>query len=176
MQLSDFDLKLDKGVQKLWKGNSLLGRTKSDMEVNTKILPALSGNVEMIKAMSYIALHPEYFKEYKVSEIKAVNPWIGIEMPALNSSLIEAFNALVEENPTCGLDKIDPTLFMSDTESLIESAKEIDENICQLIENGGKGNNDNYASEEWFKNRINLIEQTYHINPFSGKGYQNTPI
>lgn len=176
MQLSDFDFKKEKGVPKLWKGTSLLGRTRSDMEAGQRVLPALAGNVEMMKAMSYVALHPELFKNYKISEIKVVNPWLGIEMPALNSDLIYNFDALVEENPTCGLTKVDPTLFMSDAESLIESAKETDENVCQVIENGGKGNNDDYASVEWFKNRINLIEQKYHINPFSGRGYQNTPI
>lgn len=84
----------------------------------------MTGNIEMMKVMTYISLHPELFEKMRIAEIKAVNPWLGIEMGALNSDLINSFNQLVIENPNCGVSKVNPTLFMSDAESLVESAKE----------------------------------------------------
>lgn len=98
--------------------------------------------------MMYISSHPEVFKGLKITDIKAVNPWDGTELRALNSKLIRSFNELVKDNPNCGVKKIDGTLFLDDPASLVEQAKGHLEALESEIENGGEGRNDNFYTKE----------------------------
>ena len=160
--------------QNLGKGTSLLGKTKSDKNVDLRtILPALTGNMEMIKGMIYVSLHPEIFENCKISEVKCVNPWHGVELSALNSDLITSFNELVKENPTCGLKSINPSLFLDDRVALVKSAEDQLEGLTQLLENGG--DTSNYYTNEWFKSKIDQFEIKYSRELDLRGGYQNTP-
>ena len=59
----------------LGMGTSLLGKTVANANVNSKeILDANYGNIELMKAMYYISEHPEMFKNYRIAEIRAINP------------------------------------------------------------------------------------------------------
>lgn len=185
-QVSDFNQNI-KGVdangnkiKKVWKGTSILGRTKSDKSVDSrKVLKAITGNIEMMKVMTYISLHPELFEKMRIAEIKAVNPWLGIEMEALNSDLINSFNQLVIENPNCGVSKVNPTLFMSDAESLVESAKEWNYGntaFVRKLEDGGGITNDGYHDEQWIQSKLDLIKKQYGSETDLRNGYKDTPI
>ena len=110
----------------LSRGKSLLGQTKADKYVDSrKILPALQGNLTLMKAMLYVAQHEDVFKQLPISGIKAVNPWYGIQHSVSNSQLCENYTALVREHPSCGATNVDSELFMSDFESLVDQSEEM---------------------------------------------------
>lgn len=159
--------------QNLGKGTSLLGKTDSDKNVDsTKILPALVCNMEMIKAMMYISLHPEVFENSQVAEIRAVNPWLGIAQGAFNSDLYTAFDLLVRRNPGCGLNRIKQNLLMDDRVALVESAKEHVEGLEPTVLSGGEFTP---YSEEWFREKIQNFKKTYSNRVDLRGSYQNTP-
>ena len=159
--------------QNLGKGTSLLGKTDSDKTIDsTKILPALVCNMEMMKAMMYISLHPETFENSQISEIRAVNPWLGISQGALNSDLFTSFDLLVRKNPGCGLKRISQKLFMDDRVALVEAAKERVEGFEPRIENSG---GPNPYSEQWFVEQIDKFKKKYGSRMDLRGSYQNTP-
>lgn len=158
--------------QNLGKGTSLLGKTDSDKNVDsTKILPALVCNMEMMKAMMYISLHPEVFDNSQISEIRAVNPWLGISQGALNSDLFTSFDLLVRKNPGCGLNRLNQKLFMEDRVSLVEAAKERVEGLEPILQSGGMFNP---YSEEWFKDKIDSFKKKFGFKMDLRGSYQNT--
>lgn len=160
--------------QNLGKGTSLLGKTDSDKNIDSrKILPALAGNMEMIKAMIYTSLHPEVFSEFKISEIRAVNPWLGISLSALNSDLLYAYDLLLRKNKISGLGKVNQNLFLDDRIALVEAAKERVEGLENIIEDGGSTYNP--YSAEWFQSKIDLFEKRYSKNMDLRSGYKDTP-
>ena len=56
-------------------GTSLLGKTTENAYINSKeILDANYGNIEIMKAMLYVSQNQDLFKNFKIAEIRAVNP------------------------------------------------------------------------------------------------------
>lgn len=164
-------------TQNLGEGTSILGKTKSDKYVDSrKILPAMTGNMELMKVMIYISQHEDVFKDMKITGIKVLNPKNGTEETVLNSQLIDNYNALVEENRASGAKRINQLLFATDFESLVKQAEDKVNGLEQLLENGGAGKNDNYYSAEWFLNAIDLFEKHYGRQMNINAGYQNTDV
>lgn len=154
----------------LSRGKSLLGQTKADKYVDSrKILPALQGNLALMKAMLYVAQHEDVFKQLPISGIKAVNPWYGIQHSVSNSQLCENYAALVKEHPSCGATNVDSELFMSDFESLVDQSEEMIENL-----NLGKQEED-FGTAEWFQKKIDWFKKQYSKELNLKNGYQDTP-
>ena len=108
-----------------WKGTSILGKTVSDKNIDKRhVLDALSENIEAMKVMSYVSLHPELFERTRITEIKVINPSIGQMDSKLNSTLIYNFNRLVSENPNCGVNRVKSSLFLDDKVAAVEGAQE----------------------------------------------------
>ena len=161
-------------LQKLGKGTSLLGKTQSDKNIDSREVPyALTGNIELMKAMIYISMHPEIFKSCKIAEIKCINPWHGNEKTLLNSQLVSTFNKLLDENPASGLSKINASMFLDDRVALVESAKEELDGVDQLLDTGG--DTVDYYSQKWFESKIKLFENKYGKDMDLRGGYQDTP-
>lgn len=162
--------------QNLGKGTSLFGKTIADKNVDSrKVLPAMTGNMEMMKAMMYISMHSELFENGKIAEIRAVNTDLGIEMSAYNSDLIYAYNELVKQNPGSGMTNVNPSMFMDDRVSVVENAKERVDGLEYLLEDGASGSI-NYYTAEWFKNKIDLFKSKYGREMDFRNGYKNTPL
>lgn len=72
-------------------GTSLLGKKVANANVNSKeIFDANYGNIEIMKAMYYISEHSDMFKQFRIAEIRAINPWSDYNrmVSMLNSSAI----------------------------------------------------------------------------------------
>ena len=116
--------------------------TKSDKYVNFKdVLPALNGNLELMKVMVFINQNQDLFKDYKISQIQVINPWAGNSMSQLNSTLISNYNKLVMESPTSGATRMPYSLFFDDTVALVEQAKDELSNLDTILETGGDTHN-----------------------------------
>lgn len=164
-------------TQNLGEGKSILGKTVDDKHINSReILPAMQGNMELIKAMIYISQHEDVFEGLKITGIKVLNPKNGTEMNALLSQLIDNYNKLVEENSASGAKRISQRFFASDFESFVKNAEDYVNGLEQLLENGGSGTNDNYYSAEWFLNAIDLFKKHYGNQMDFNSGYQNTAV
>lgn len=60
----------------LGKGDTLLGATKLNMEVDEhEILKATNGNIDLIKVMTLLNGMPEILKSYKVNKVASYNIW-----------------------------------------------------------------------------------------------------
>lgn len=120
--MSDFG---QKGSLGFWKGTSILGKTISDKNIDKRrVFDALSENIEAMKVMSFVSLHPELFERTRIAEIKVINPYIGQMDSKFNSSLIYNFNKLVAENPNCGVDRVKSNLFLDDKVAAVEGTQE----------------------------------------------------
>ena len=160
--------------QNIGLGTSILGKTKSDKYINFKeVLPALNGNLELMKVMVFINQNQDLFKDYKISQIQVINPWAGNSMSQLNSTLISNYNKLVMESPTSGATRMSYSLFFDDTVALVEQAKDELSNLDTILETGGDTHN--VYSADWFAQKIDLFEQYYGKDLNLQNGYQNTP-
>lgn len=169
--MSDYGQKNSLGF---WKGTSILGKTVSDKNVDKRhVLDALSENIEAMKIMSYVSLHPELFERTRIAEIKVINPSIGQMDSKLNSTLIYNFNRLVSENPNCGVSRIKSSLFLDDKVAAVEGAQEWFPDI--KINFAKPDNTANFYTEKWFLNRIKEFEREYRAN-FDKNHYENTEI
>ena len=120
--MSDYGQKNSLGF---WKGTSILGKTVSDKNVDKRhVLDALSENIEAMKVMSFVSLHPELFERTRIAEIKVINPNTGQMDSKFNSTLIYNFNKLVSENPNCGVSRVKSNLFLDDKVAAVEGAQE----------------------------------------------------
>ena len=120
--MSDYGQKNSLGF---WKGTSILGKTVSDKNVDTRyVLDALSENIESMKVMSFVSLHPELFERTRIAEIKVINFNTGQMESKFNSKLIYNFNKLVSENPNCGVNRVKSSLFLDDRVAAVEGAQE----------------------------------------------------
>ncbi len=118
-------------------GTSLLGRFVEDQYIDSKtILRASNGNIEAMKAMIYVAEHPELFTDTKIVQIVTMNPWSGHKTNVQNSQWIENYNQLVEKcGEESGLKLVNPNVFYDDlyaTMSLVDSYLESGENPIHL--------------------------------------------
>ena len=110
-------------VHNLGFGTTVLGKTKRNKNVGSKeILDANNGNLELIKTMIFIANNQAWFKNRKITQIRAFNPWDGqVLQTVLNEQLLQNYKALQINNPGV-LPDIDPTIFSRDIMSLIKIA------------------------------------------------------
>lgn len=117
---------------KLTRGSSILGKTRYDKDVNSKyILDATTGNMELIRLMTYIAENQDAFKDNKITQIKVINPWSGhkgSQYVELNSVLRYNYNLLVQDNQATfdgELKLINQDIFYGDVVSLLSIADEL---------------------------------------------------
>lgn len=104
---------------------TILGKTKKDSKVNNKeILSSTGGHMELMKAMTYIAMNQDKFVNKQIVEVRVVNAIDGEEDTVANSKLINNYNALVQENLDSGAVSLKEDLFMQDVEAYIEGAKD----------------------------------------------------
>lgn len=110
-------------VNDLGFGTTVLGKTKRNKNVGSKeILEASNGNLELIKTLIFIANNQSWFKNKKITQIRAYNPWDGqVLQTVLNEQLLQNYKALQINNPRVLLD-LDPTIFSRDIMSLIKIA------------------------------------------------------
>ena len=150
----------------LGMGTSLLGKTVANANVNSKeILDANYGNIELMKAMYYISEHPEMFKNYRIAEIRAINPWTDTnrEAATINSNLIFNWNMLVSQNQDLNLKQIDENCFWDNVTGLLSIAYSKMENIdsefldFNLVPNA----QDLTYNAQWIEQRINDLKRKY---------------
>ena len=156
---------------KLLLGTSILGQTKADKNVDfRKTLPALKGNLAMMRAMIYVSQHQEMFKEAPISSIKAIAPWHHGIHTVNNELLMKNYQDLIREHPGSGAKRIEYDVFMTDYESIISECQDEIEGL-DLLKPGEK-----WYTAEWFLDKINYIKRTYssEINTEDNE-YQQTP-
>ena len=108
-------------VTNLGRGKSLLGRTLEDTYVDSKeILAANNGNMEAMKAMIYIADHPELFVQNKLTQLVVLNPWRSQRTYINNSQWTYNYNRLIKtvENQD-DFNEINTDIFYDDIVSLL---------------------------------------------------------
>ena len=156
----------------LAKGTSILGQTKADKNVDSrKILPALKGNLAIMRALIYVSQHQDLFENAPIAEIRAIAPWHrGIHSVA-NELLLNNYSELVREHPNVGALKIKAGTFMSDYDSLIAGCEEEIEDL-NLRKDG-----EDWYSAEWFLEKIKYIKSHYsdEIQTSEEDSYQDTP-
>lgn len=146
---------------KLNKGHSLLGNYYDDSKWDrTRWLGATNGNLKLIQALCYVAENPEYFKTYKIAEIKCVNPWHEKEVNSLNETLLDNFDRLNTETKA-GI-KLDKNCFLDDITALVEEA---DDRVKMLDLPGSFCIIDEAVREtytqQWLLSKISALRHTY---------------
>lgn len=110
-------------------GTSILGKTREDQYIDSKkILNATTGNMELMRAMTYIAENQELFKTDKITQVRVINPWHGSQNTAFNSTLIENYNRLVQDNASTfngDLHYLDTSIFYDDITSTLSIANDL---------------------------------------------------
>lgn len=156
----------------LAKGTSILGQTKDDKNVDMrKILPALKGNLALMKGMIYVSQHQELFKNARISEIRAIAPWHRGIHSVTNEMLLSNYRELIREHPASGAKPIEHDIFMSDFESLVTNCEEELENLNLRRED------EDWYSAEWFLDKIKYVKNHYsdQIGTENETTYQDTP-
>lgn len=114
---------------KLAHGTTILGKTREDQYVDSKkILNATTGNMELMRAMTYIAENQDLFKEDKITQVRVINPWHGSQNTALNTTLIENYNLLVQDNADTyngDLKYLNNSIFYGDVVSTLSIANDL---------------------------------------------------
>lgn len=119
----------------LGKGDTILGKYIENTYINSKeILPANNGNIAGMKAMIFIADHPELFKEMPLTQVMVMNPWDGERTYVNNSQWVNNYNRLIEASGEKEYNPISDTLFYGDLVSLLAI---VDSNL-KCAENPGE--------------------------------------
>lgn len=110
-------------------GSTVLGKTREDQYLDSKkTLSATIGNLELMKAMIYIADNQELFQDYKITQVKVLNPWQAKQATAPNSVLINNYNILAQDNSSTykGTIRFVPTnIFYGDLTSALSIANDL---------------------------------------------------
>ena len=108
----------------LGKGDTLLGATKLNMEVDEhKILKATNGNIDLIKVMTLLNGMPEILKSYKVNKIASYNIWT---QHGTETYLETLFDNFVELCRTYNVPlNIEATNFASTLEATVNTIRDI---------------------------------------------------
>ena len=159
---------------KLSLGTTILGNHRVDTQVNTKeILPATNGAMELMRLMNYIANNQDQFRDFRISQVKVINPWDATYVTYNNSMLVENYNLLVSDGSAgwegnTSIPTLDTSLFWGDVTSLLAIADELlkiaQDNNLGLYEfsmEGQIGNGDNYEIEKWIENQINYLKRRH---------------
>lgn len=114
---------------KLLNGKSILGKTRDDINIDSKkILDATTGNMELMRLMTYIADNQDIFKNMKITQVRVINPWHGSQVTANNQKLIDNYNLLVQDNAGTfngELKFINPAIFWGDVTSMLSIANDL---------------------------------------------------
>lgn len=150
----------------LGMGTSILGKKVKNANINTKeIFDANYGNIEIMKAMVYISRHQDLFKQFKIAEIRCINPWsrFNKEVTNINSSIIHNWNMLCMQNPELDIKQVDDDCFLDDITALLQVAQSklelTDEAIVdfQLVPNAV----DVAYNEQWFNNALKQMRSKF---------------
>lgn len=118
----------------LGKGNTILGATKLNREVNEQqILKATNGNIDLIKVMTLLNGMPDILKSYKVNKIASYNIWSQHGTEVYLETLYDNFNEL------CQIHNIPINLSINNFATTLESTVNTIRDICgeDLIKNIG---------------------------------------
>lgn len=116
-------------------GDTLLGKYIENTYVDSKeILPANNGNIAGMKAMIFIADHPELFKSVPLTQMVVINPWRGERTYVNNSQWVTNYNRLIEASGEKDYEPISNELFYDDLVSLLSI---VDSNL-RCAENPGE--------------------------------------
>lgn len=158
----------------LGMGTSLLGKTTENAYVNSKeILDANYGNIEIMKAMLYVSQHQDLFKNFKIAEIRAVNPWnkFNKQVVNVNSAIIHNWNMICMNNPDLKLQQVSNDIFWDDVTAELSVAYSLLSNEDQsyidfeLVPSAP----DKIYNAEWIQNKISALKSRYNqlANPES---------
>ena len=116
-------------------GSTLLGKNTKDKHVGLRnILDASYANLNMMKAMVYVAQNQENFSGKKITQIKALNPWFGqFSDNVTNSTLVANYEQLCLKNPDVNTNSLSTALFYSDSESIIKQIMDKSEMLDKKI-------------------------------------------
>jgi len=150
----------------LGMGTSLLGKKVANANVNSKeIFDANYGNIEIMKAMYYISEHSDMFKQFRIAEIRAINPWSDHNrmVSMLNSSAIHNWNMIVMQNPELDLKQVNDDLFWDDVTGLLSIAYSKMETLdtgwidFQLVPNAQSAG----YNEQWISDKIKELKSKH---------------
>ena len=102
-------------------GTTLLGKNTRDKHVGLRnTMDASYANLNLMKAMIYVSQNREQFKGKKIIQIRAFNPWFGqFSDTVSNSVLLNNYEQLCLRNPDAESKPLDASIFVSDSEALI---------------------------------------------------------
>lgn len=157
---------------KLANGTSILGKTREDQYVDSKkILNATTGNMELMRAMTYIAENQDLFKDAKISQVKVINPWHGSQNTTLNSKLIENYNLLVQDNADTydgDLKYLNNSIFWGDVASTLSIADDLlkleTDTGLRGFTMDGQEDSDGKTTQftiDWIQERIKFLKRKY---------------
>ena len=157
---------------KLTRGSSILGKTRYDKDINTKdILDATTGNMELMRLMTYIAENQELFKENKITQIKVINPWHGTQYVELNSVLKNNYNLLVQDNQATYDGKLIPITedvfygdivsLLSISDELLADAQQKSWGIYEFDRDHMDTTGDESYTEDWLNKEIRNLRKKY---------------
>ena len=158
---------------RLAHGSTILGKTREDQYVDTKkILPATTGNMELMRAMTYIAENQNLFKDAKITQVRVINPWHGTRNTALNSKLIENYNLLVQDNADTydgDLKYLNNSIFWGDVVSTLSIADDLikleaDTGLLGFTMDGIQGDTAGKTTQftvDWIQERLRFLKRKY---------------
>lgn len=159
---------------KLPLGTTVLGKTREDQYLDSKkILAATTGNFELMRAMIYIADNQELFKEHKITQVKALNPWQAKQASAPNSILINNYNLLAQDNSSTydgNIRYIPSDIFYGDLTSTLSIADDLlslesETGLKDFTLDGLEQYDGTYTQYtiEWLKDRITWLRSKYDL-------------
>ena len=159
---------------KLPLGTTVLGKTREDQYLDSKkILAATTGNFELMRAMIYIADNQELFKEHKITQVKALNPWQAKQASAPNSILVNNYNLLAQDNSSTydgNIRYISSDIFYGDLTSTLSIADDLlslesEVGLKDFTLDGLEQYDGTYTQYtlEWLKDRITWIRSKYDL-------------
>lgn len=158
----------------LGMGTSLLGKTTENAYINSKeILDANYGNIEIMKAMLYVSQNQDLFKNFKIAEIRAVNPWnkFNKQVTNINSAIIHNWNMICMNNPDLKLQQVSNDIFWDDVTAELSIAYSLLSNEDQsyvdfeLVPSAP----DKIYDAQWIESKIAALRSRYNqlANPES---------
>ena len=163
--------------------HTVVGAKLDDNEVGADPLNIMNseyGNLLLIKAATLMAKNPDLFKDAKIGNIKAINPWHKSETSFRSVKYFTgSWNTIARLNPELNLKLLDSAQFLTDIDRCLHEAQELllSEDINRYFQETVIHSDGEYTRSEilYLMKQIRTLYPSTYKMPV-GKEYENRNI
>lgn len=153
----------------LGMGTSLLGKNTKDLYADKlKVLPAMTGYMELMRGLLYVGLNSDVFSDCKIAEMRVIDMKGGDEVIVDNDTLLDNYQQLRLKNRDADMPKLDSSIFMNSVQAAAWCGLDRASSVAGLSTDyfGLNGNNADktYWTKEYIKTALERLKRDAHLN------------